>query len=108
MMELENKKCYAKLNLPQVCPLPAILTSVDIKLSLMLVIFGKFIVQFKSTRTGSLTLIGLRMSTLVLLPLLTVVFGMINGCCVVILTALQVNTAPTTLLTHVTLRSSPE
>ena len=68
----------------------------------------KPIAQMKSTRTGSLTLIGLRMSTLVVLPLLIVVFGKINGCCVIRLTALQVNTAPTTLLIHVTLRSSPE
>ena len=49
--------------------------------------------------------IGLKTSTVALLPLLTVVFGMINGCCVVTLTALQVNTAPTTVLIHVTLRS---
>ena len=68
----------------------------------------KAIAQMNSTRKLLSTLIGLRMSTLVLLPLLTVVFGKINGCRVKKLTAVQVNTGPTTLLKHVIMRSSPE
>ena len=107
MMELEianndSHTCTTKIILP------FILTKVKDVLPMMFIFSGNATAQIKSTRTGSLTLIGLRMSTLVLLPLLTVVFGMINGCCVKKLTVLQVNTAPTTLLIHVTLRSSPE